>query len=404
MDAITRRRLSLWLPLVLATALALLWLFWPRAVAVDFAAAGRGPIEVTVSDEGETRVRDVFVVSAPVAGFMRRIVLKPGDEVVAGETLVACIEPGDPTFLDRRTEAEARAAVQAADAARKLALASVRRAEADLEFASSELRRYRGLAERGVVSANDLEAAELRERTASAALAEARSALQMRDSELSQAQARLLAPGMARRREAPGCEFVAVFSPVSGSVLRVPRESEGIVASGTPLVEVGDPADLEIVVPLLSSDAVRVQPGQPVRIEAWGGATELAGRVRRVEPFGFTKVSALGIEEQRVNVIIDFADPPERWQRLGHGYRVEPRIILASSQDALKVPRAALFREGRDWAVFVNDSGRATVRVVELGLENGLEAEIRAGLAEGEQIVLQPGERVSAGTRLKARG
>lgn len=404
MPTATQRRLALWIPIALATALVLTWLAWPGAVAVDFAKVAAGPIEVSVSDEGETRVKDVYVVSAPVPGLMRRILLDAGDEVVAGVTVTARIEPSDPSFLDRRSEAEARAAVDAAAAGQKLAVASVRRAEAELEFAEAELGRYRGLAERDTVSANDLDAAERRARTARAALEEARAALRVRESELVQARARLMAPGLARRQRSADCDCVDVFSPVSGRVLRILRESEGVVAPGTPLLEVGNPETLEIVVDLLSTDAVRVQPGQAVRIEAWGGGETLGGKVRRVEPFGFTKVSALGIEEQRVNVIIDFTDPPERWRRLGHGYRVEPRIVLAASASALKVPRAALFRDGESWAVFVRESGRAVRRRVELGLENGLEAEIRDGLAAGEEIVLQPGDRVSDGTRLRARG
>jgi HlyD family secretion protein len=370
---------------------------------VDFASAAPGPLEVSVSDEGETRVKDVFVVSAPVPGLMRRIALKAGDAVAAGSTVIARIEPSDPSFLDVRSEAEARAAAQAAEAAQKLAVASVRRAEAELDFARAELTRYRGLAERNTVSANDLDAAERRAKTASAALEEARAALRVRESELRQARARLMAPSIAQRRRGGGCDCVEVFSPVSGSVLRVLQESEAVVASGTPLAEIGDPARLEIVVDLLSTEAVRVQPGQRALIEAWGGGPPLAGEVRRVEPFGFTKVSALGIEEQRVNVVIDFTDPPERWRRLGHGYRVEPRIILASADQALKVPRAALFRDGQDWAVFVRDGSRARLRHVELGLENGLEAEIRKGLAAGDQVVLQPGDRVSDGQRVRDR-
>jgi HlyD family secretion protein len=404
MPTATQRRLTFWLPIVGVTALGLLWLFWPRAVAVDFARVAAGPIEVSVSDEGETRVKDVYVVSAPVPGLMRRVELKAGDSVVAGQTVMARIEPSDPSFLDRRSEAEARAGVQAAEAARKLAVASVRRAEADLDFASAELRRYRGLAAVNTISANDLDAAERRARTAAAALDEARAGLRVRDSELTQARARLMAPSLARRRRGADCDCVDVFSPVSGSVLRVLKESEGVVASGTALVEVGDPVQLEIVTDLLSTDAVKVRPGQAVKIEAWGGGEPLGGRVRRVEPFGFTKVSALGIEEQRVNVIIDFTDPPARWQRLGHGYRVEPRIILAAADKALKVPRAALFRDGESWAVFVNDGGRARLRDVKLGLENGLEAEVTEGLAAGDEVIVQPGERVAAGMRVKARG
>jgi len=392
-----------WLPIAAATLATLTWLFWPRAVPVDFAVAGTGPLAVSISDEGETRVRDVFVVSAPVPGLMRRITLEAGDPVIAGKTVTARIEPSDPSFLDRRTAAEARAAAGAAEAAQKLAVASVRRAEAELDFARAELKRYRGLAERDTVSANDLDAAERRSRTAEAALDEARAALRVRESELAQARARLMAPGMARRNRSADCDCVDVYSPVSGTVLRILKESESVVTSGTALLEIGDPAEMEIVADLLSTDAVKVRAGQRVLIEAWGGDEPLGGEVRRVEPFGFTKVSALGIEEQRVNVIIDFTDPPQRWQRLGHGYRVEPRIILAATDSALKVPRAALFRDAGQWAVFFDDGGTARLRHVKLGLENGLEAEIIEGLAAGDRVVLQPGDRVSDGTRVRVR-
>lgn len=403
MPTARQRRFFFWMPIAGVVLLALVWLFWPRAVPVDFAVAAPGPLVVSVSDEGETRVRDVFVVSAPVAGLMRRIALEAGDAVVAGETVTARIEPGDPSFLDRRSATEARAAVQAADAAGKLAVASVRRAEAERDFARAELTRYRGLAERDTVSANDLDAAQRRARTADAALAEAQAALAVRSSELAQARARLMAPGGAQRGRSGDCNCIEVTSPVSGRVLRVLQESESVVAAGMPLLEIGDPARLEIVTDLLSTDAVKVRPGQRVFIEAWGGGPPLAGQVRRVEPFGFTKVSALGIEEQRVNVIIDFTEAPARWQRLGHGYRVEPRIVLASADQALKVPRAALFRDGDRWAVFVGEAGRATLRHVELGLENGLEAEVRQGLKAGDRVVLQPGDRVSDGVRVTAR-
>jgi len=369
------RRILFWLPMALVGSLALAWLFRPQPVPVDLVEAKEGNIEVTVSDEGETRVKDVFVVSAPLPGLMRRIGLKAGDLVEKQKTVVARIAPSDPDFLDARSEREARAAL--------------RRAQADREFAAAELKRYQQLAAQGVMSANDLDAARRRDQTAAAALDEAR--------------ARLTAPTLALRRSGPDCDCVDVYSPVSGSVLRVLQESEAVVASGTPLVEIGNPEDLEIVVDLLSTDAVRVEAGQPVLIEAWGGGPPLNGQVRRVEPFGFTKVSALGIEEQRVNVIIDFTDPRERWARLGHGYRVEPSIILARADDVLKVPQAALFREQGEWSVFVDDDGTAELRKVRLGLENGLEAQVLDGLTPGEYVVLQPGGRVAAGVGLKAR-
>jgi HlyD family secretion protein len=334
---------------------------------------------------------------------MRRIELDVGDEVVADETVVARIEPNDPSFLDVRSQAEARAAVESAAAARTHAAAQVQRAQAELDFARAEFERMRALARSHTVSENELDSAERRARTAEAALAEARAQRQVRESEYQVARARLLTPATARQ-QAADCECVTVFSPVSGRVLRIVNESAGVVPSGTPLAEVGDPDRLEVVVDLLSADAVRVKAGQRVIIEAWGGEQPLAGEVRRVEPFGFTKVSALGIEEQRVNVVVDIQDARERWQRLGHGYRVEPRIVLWEATDVLRVPLSALFRQGDRWAVFVERDGRAELRPVEIGQGNGLEAEVRSGLAAGERVVLHPGDRISPGARLAERG
>ncbi len=397
------KRLTFWAPLALALALVLAWLFRPAAVPVDLVAVDRGPLTVSVSDEGETRVTDMYVVSAPVPGRMRRIDLQVGDTVVADQTLVARIEPSDPSFLDVRSAAEARAGVDAAAAARTHAEAQMSRVQAELDFARAEYERMRALARSHTVSENELDSAQRRARTAEASLAEAKAERRMRESEYQVARARLMTPGTARGSVAD-CDCVSVYSPVSGRVLRIVNESEGVVASGTPLVEVGNPGLLEVVVDLLSADAVRVGPGQRVVIEAWGGDQPLDGVVQRVEPFGFTKVSALGIEEQRVNVVIDIASPRERWERLGHGYRVEPRIVLWESSDVLRVPLSALFRQGDKWAVFVARDGRAELREVEIGQGNGLQAEVRAGLDAGERVVLHPAERVSPGVRLAERG
>lgn len=396
------KRLMFWAPLALALALVLAWLFRPAAVPVDLVAVDRGPLAVSVSDEGETRVRDMYVVSSPVPGRMRRIELEVGDAVEANETLVARIEPSDPSILDVRSAAEARANVDAAAAARIHAEAQVRRVQAELDFARAEYERIRALARSHTVSENELDSAQRRARTAEAALAEAQAERKVRESEYQVARARLLAPGAARQPVAD-CDCVSVYSPVSGRVLRIVTESEGVVASGTPLVEIGNPDLLEVVVDLLSADAVRVQAGQRVIIDAWGGDQPLDGVVQRVEPFGFTKVSALGIEEQRVNVVIDITAPRERWERLGHGYRVEPRIVLWESSDVLRVPLSALFRQGDQWAVFVERDGRAELREVEIGQDNGLQAEVRAGLDAGERVVLHPADRVSPGVRLAER-
>ena len=403
MPTASTRRLMFWVPVILIAGIVIAMLFRPVAVPVDLVAIERGSISVTITDEGQTRVKDIFIVSAPVPGLMRRIDLEAGDTVTAGETVVARIEPSDPSFLDVRSQAEAQAAVRAAEAAEKYASAQVRRAEAELDFAGAEFSRYQGLAERDTVSENELDAAQRRARTAAAALEEAQASLNVSRSELEQARAKLMTPNFARDSRGEDCECINAYSPVSGAVLQVLKKSEGVVTSGTPLVEIGDPTRLEIVVDLLSTDAVQVEIGQRALIEAWGGKPALEGVVSRIEPFGFTKVSALGIEEQRVNVRINLVDPPQNWARLGHGYRVEPRIILAEAEDILTVPRAALFRDGDRWAVFVAENDSATLRHVELGLKNAFTAEIRSGLSAGELAVLQPSDRVSAGSRLQSR-
>jgi HlyD family secretion protein len=402
MTSASWRRLWFWLPAFLALAGALAWLFRPQPVSVDLATVVRGPLQVSVSDDGETRVRDMFVVSAPLAGHMRRIELEAGDSVAAGETIVARIEPSDPSFLDRRSEAEVRAGIRASEAARVHAAAELRRAQAERDFAVTELKRYEGLAANRTISQNDLESARRRARTAEAAVDEAVAGLRVSESELEQAKARLMAPGRNGDRSAD-CDCVTVKSPVSGRVLQVLAESEGIVASGAPLVEIGDPGKLEIVTDLLSTDAVKVRTGQRALIEGWGGDHALEGVVRRVEPYGFTKISALGVEEQRVKVVIDLAEPAERWRHLGHGYRVEPRIVLWESKDVLKVPLSSLFRQGGEWAVFVSRDGRARLQTVTIGNMNGIDAEVLKGVAAGDAVVVHPSDRVSDGARIEQR-
>ena len=396
------RRLWFWLPAFIALAGALAWLFRPQPVSVDLATAVRGPLQVSVSDDGETRVRDMFVVSAPLAGHMRRIELEAGDHVIAGETIVARIEPSDPSFLDRRSEAEVRAGIRASEAARVHAAAELRRAQAERDFAVTELKRYEGLAASRTISQNDLESARRRARTAEAAVDEAAAGLRVSDSELEQAKARLMAPGKSADRRAD-CDCVTVSSPVSGNVLQVLAESEGVVTSGTPLLEIGDPGKLEVVTDLLSTDAVKVRTGQRALIEGWGGDDALEGVVRRVEPYGFTKISALGVEEQRVRVIIDITEPAERWRHLGHGYRVEPRIILWESDDVLKVPLSSLFRHGGEWTVFLSRDGRARLQTLTIGNMNGIDAEVLKGVAAGDAVVVHPGDRVSDGVRIERR-
>jgi HlyD family secretion protein len=394
------RRLLVWGALLAALAAALGYAFRPQPVAVDLATVTRSLFRVTVDEEGETRVRDVYTVSAPVAGRLLRIEAEAGDLVVAGETLLARIEPAAPAFLDVRVEAEARAAVAAASAARDFAAADLERAKAELAFAESELKRAEDLILRGTIAQRALDEARRAHRTASASLATATAALSMREHELEQAEARLLARGeVARIGEA--CECVPITAPMTGTVLRVLRRSEGVVESGTPLIELGDPRDLEVVASLLSEDAVQVQAGQTAIVTGWGGAA-LAAVVRRVEPYGYTEISALGIEEQRVDVVLDFTDPPDRRERLGHGFRVEVAVVLHEAE-ALTLPLGALFRSGEDWAAFAVRDGKARLAPLVVGRRNGLSVEILGGLAEGEEVVLYPSDRVADGVGVVPR-
>ena len=397
------KRLIFWGSLVALLVIGLAFAFRPRAIVVDLTEARRGELIVTINDEGRTRVHDIYVLSAPVAGHMRRVDLHAGDVVVARETIVAEIEPIDPAFLDPRSEAQAIADVRAAESAEALARATVEQAEAELDFARREHDRATQLIEEGTISQRERDNAEREYRTKRAALATALAALDVRGYELERARAALVTPATTQAR-AEDCACVAIRAPIDGSVLRVLQQSEAVVTSGTPLVEIGDPRDLEIVVDLLSSDAVSVEAGQRVLIERWGGETALEGRVRLVEPYGFTKISALGIEEQRVNVIIDLMSPTEEWTRLAHGYQVELRIILWEAADALKLPMLALFRDGEDWAVFVESGGRAELRHVTLGRRSQLEFQVLDGLEDGERVVLHPSDRVQAGVRIAARG
>ncbi len=395
------RRVQLFGALAAAVALFLLWSLRPTPIAVDLARVARGPLRVTIDEEGETRVRDVFVVSAPLSGHARRIEVEAGDPVEAGDTVLVELEPLEPAFLDVRSDAETRAAVRAGEAARALAAAELEKARAEADYARGESERVANLFNQGAASVRQRDQA-LRDRQARrAAVAKAEADLRRRSFELDRARARLVAPGRHENHDA--CECLPIHAPVSGRVLRVLHESEGVVRAGEPLLELGDPADLEIVADLLSSDAVQVERGQRVLIEAWGGEATLGGRVRRVEPYGFTKVSALGIEEQRVNVIIDFTDPAESRRRLGHGFRVEVRVVVWEEEDVLRVPLTALFRHGEAWAVFAEDEGRARVRPVEVGRRGRREAEIRGGLSEGTVVLRYLSEGVADGARVEAR-
>ena len=396
------RRWFFWGGLLALVVVGLFLAFRPRAVVVDVITIDRGPLAITVAEEGETRVHDVYVLSAPVAGHMRRVDLHVGDTVTALETVVARIQPIDPAFLDSRSAAQAEADLRAAESARALALAEVEQAKAEVEFAEREHERANRLIKNGTISERELDLAERNIDTARAALSTAIAALDVRNYEVERARATLVSPTQATA-SAADCDCVSIRSPVNGQILRLMEQSETVVSAGAPLVEIGNSRNLEIVVDLLSADAVRVETGQRVIIERWGGDSALEGRVRLVEPFGFTKVSALGIEEQRVNVIIDLVSDEADWARLAHGYQVDVRIVLWENDNVLTVPLLALFRDGDRWAVFVDTNGRAERRHVEIGRRNSLDAEVIKGLEAGDRVVLHPSDRVVASVRIAER-
>lgn len=385
---------------VLAAVAVIAWLFLHKPpVAVDLARLDRGPVEVAVADDGIARVREVYAVAAPVAGRLLRVEAEVGDPVVAGETILARLAPADPGFLDLRSRAVSQARVGEAEAQLGFAEADVRRAEAALDLARREYARLSPLAAKGFVSGASLDRARAARDDASAALAAARAAAASARSGVSAARSQLVMPIASDRSGA-----IAVRAPVSGTVLRVVRESEAVVPAGAPLIEIGNPkGDLELLVDLLSTDAVKVRPGAVARIEGWGGSRPLAGRVRRVEPFGFLKISALGVEEQRVNVRIDLVGDAASWARLGHGYRIDAKIVTDRVDRVLRVPANALFRDRDHWAVFVNSRGRARLRRVSLGLINETHAEVRGGLAPDSEVILFPSETVVEGARLVRR-
>lgn len=376
--------------------------FWPRAVEVDMAEAVSAPMMTAISDDGITRVREVYVLSAPIAGKLLRVESHAGDFIEARKTVVATIEPSDPAFLDARAQRQLAATVSAARAARDLAEANVKGRDAERRLAARDLERARELFGKGVVSQARVDTAEASLAALDAALGTARAALRQREFEIQTAEAALITPGTASAADRAGC-CIQLRAPVDGQLLRVLQENESIVGPGQPIAEVGDPANLEIVVDLVSSEAVQVAEGDEVIITQWGGQGELKGRVRRVEPFGQQKVSALGIEERRVNVLIDIVSPRAEWQRLGHGFQVEAAIVRWRGESVLQVPVGALFRQGKDWAVYRVENNRARQTSVTTGHLNDATAEITKGLTAGDRVILHPGESVSDGVKVVAR-
>jgi len=383
---------------VVAAVLAMIvYGFLPRPIAVDVVKASRGPLTVTVEEEGKTRVKDRFVISAPVSGYMRRIALEAGDFVKRGQT-VAELEPLRSAVLDPRSRAAAEAEVSSAEAALKASEENAAARAADAEYAQENRKRMKDLYARGYVSKDSMEQAESDARRSQANLLSAEASAKASRSAVDKARTALLYAAEGR-----GGKPVPVRSPVQGRVLKLQRESEGAVNSGDPLIDVGNPENLEVKVEVLSADAVRIKPGTPVLFERWGGDSALKGKVTVIEPGGFTKVSSLGVEEQRTLVIADITSLTEEWQRLGDNYRVDASFIIWEGKDVLQIPAGALFRKGNDWAVFVFRNKKAELRRVRIGHRNGLTAEVASGLAEGEMVITHPDESIKDGSRVKPR-
>lgn len=388
------RRLVQWTAALIVAGL-LVWAFLPEPVAVEVAVIGPQTIEVAVEEEGKAQIREVFAVSATITGKLQRIGLHAGDPVVAGQTIVASIGPAAPALLDARARAVAEAAIAAALSGIDLAGAQLAEAEANQEYAATEAARATALYDRGTISQRVLDDAILGKKTAEAGVASARANLAVRGRELESARAVL---GASESGVADVC-CVVLTAPVSGRVLRVLTEDEQVVQAGAPILEIGDPTDIEIVADLLSRDAVRVVEGAGAVISGWGGPS-LAARVRSVDPSAETRVSALGIDEQRVTVTLTPEGEPDDWRLLGHGFRVLARIGLWRGEDVLAVPVGALFRDGSDWATFVVRDLRATLQRVDLGERDDAFAQVLDGLQAGDTVILHPGDQIAEGTKV----
>ncbi|MDG4595372.1 MAG: efflux RND transporter periplasmic adaptor subunit [Candidatus Contendobacter sp.] len=396
----TRRRFGLIL-LMVAIMAALGYGFWPQPLWVEAATVAPRPLRVTVEAEGKTRLIDRYVLSAPVAGYLHRIDWDIGDSIRKGQPLVS-IDPLPSEVLDPRRRAQAEARVAASEASLQAAQQTVTAARAEADYAKLDFDRIAALCkQRCVVTEAERDRAESRVRQTQAQLRSVQFAVEVARHEVEAAKTALR--HSAAQSDGAARETVVVRAPADGQVLARPRQSEGIVEPGAALLDIGDPHALEIAVDVLSADAVRIRPGTPVILDRWGGEQPLEGTTRTVEPVGFTKLSALGVEEQRVWVIVDLRSPAEAWSRLGDGYRVEASFIVWQGDRVLQIPASALFRQGEGWAVFVIENGQARRRPVEIGQRGGLAVEIRSGLTEGEQVVTHPDDALREGAAVRIR-
>lgn len=371
--------------------------FWPQTMEVETSVVSRGPLEELVREDGMTRVRERYTVSSPVAGRLLRINLEPGDPIASGQTILATVEPVDPAMLDSRQRAEAEARVAAAQSAMHRTEAAIEKAQVELVRAESKLKRAAELVAANAIAKEEYEESEADSHSKRESVRMAKYDQEISSFELEQAQLAVarFQPGGSDRAQ-PTFE---IRTPVPGVVLKVLQESSTVVGPGTPLMEIGDPGDLEIVVDVLSTDAVKIRPGATMRLEQWGGDQPLTGVVRRVEPSAFTKISALGVEEQRVFVVGDFSDVANA-SALGDGYRVEAGIVTWNDPDVMQVPSGALFRDKKQWAVFCAVDGVAVLRHVEAGHRSETMVEVTGGLATGERVIMYPGDLLTDGARI----
>lgn len=401
----TRTILLTLIGLILASAL--LYAFWPSPMLVDIGQVRRDTLLVTIREEGRTRVHDAFVVSTTVAGRLLRIDVEPGDTVTQNETIVARMLPASPVALDLRTQEQAQAATNAANAALEASQAEFNMAEANFDLVIAEFERLTRLYERQLLSKAEIDRAQREVLSAQAARDSARAAISIRRAELANAQAQLIGfndQGLLNLSDIDRADIIQLAAPASGRVLRVLQQSEVTLPVGTPIMEIGNiDRDLEIVVELLSTDAVQVNVGDRVIIDNWGGEGILDGTINRIDPFGFSKYSALGVEEQRVNAYVSFTEPTQKRENLGHGFRVEVQIVLSEEDDLPIVPANALFRQGDDWAVFAVVDGVAQRRTIEISRNNGIDASVLSGLEVGDEIVLYPAADLVDGARVAQR-
>ena len=385
-------------------AAALVWALWPQPVQVDMASVTRGDMRGEILAQGVTRVRDPYAIAAPITGTATRSPVEVGDAVVAGESVVAILQPSDPALMDARARAQAEAAITEAQAAVALARTSLRQAETELAHATTQLERGRALAARGTIAQRMLEDIEAVYQNAEQARAAAEQQLALNRATLVRTEAQLMGPqSNTLTNGAAGECCLRILAPQSGIVLAVSDQSARLVQAGAPLLTIGNLDELEVELDLLSADAVQVPSGARAIVERWGGDGTLEARLRRIEPAAFTRVSALGIEEQRVRLRLDLLTPPEGRAGLGDGFRVHLRLILWEDEQILQVPQAALFRHAQGWAVFIDDDGRARLRTVTIGRQAADKAEVLDGLAEGDRVILYPASTLQGGAAIAAR-